>query len=305
MLRAFAEECGPEATARVWNKVLIESAREAAQAATPSARKRLLNNDTRARGALRTAIPEMWGSFEIVDGGCLKAKAALSSKVADPPKPTAPKLTPMEQSLLLAAVKAGGFTSDAVNTVSLDANDADLLRKAAEESEQEARHDADFTRSMCRKADEMLAEYSKLVGDALWSKPIIVETVTGPDNKVRRIIFVRSATAPLFRTHGPIVKHDFRANGKPVNINHESAYPQLDGLKLIRSSVHVKKTHEYYVKGLKYQDGMYFKGYFVVDGQEMEHLARYYQVRGNMVFAITQQEYQDLVNRVAGGYDKT
>ena len=134
-------------------------------------------------------------------------------------------------------------------------------------------------------------------GEALWSDAVTVEQYE--NYPLLRVIFVRSSTAPMFGTHGPTVKHDFRANGKPVTVNHEGMFRQLDNQRLIRSKVVAGKSHEYYVKALQYQEGLYFKGYFVVDGEERAELARFYVCRSGKVVTIDEAEYRRLENEAA------
>jgi hypothetical protein len=76
-------------------------------------------------------------------------------------------------------------------------------------------------------------------------------------------------------------------------------FRQLDSQRLIRSRVVQSKSHEYYVKALQYQEGMYFKGYFVVDGEERHDLARYYICRKGKIESIDEAEYRLLENQAA------
>jgi len=48
-------------------------------------------------------------------------------------------------------------------------------------------------------------------------------------------------------------------------------------------------------------NGMFFKGYFVVDGTEDAQLIppRFYQIQGEHVAVLTEQEYQACQNRLA------
>ena len=347
MFESFFAELGLAAIARVWNKILLGSAREANGCTTESAKGTIRKGDTRTRNAMKHYLGDRWDQFTVIDGGCIEPKvkdptagpapgsaisvtdrpattpafdkmmsdfdrqasgktrpgmnAPAQNRTVEPPKP---KLSPMEQTIMMAATRQGSVTATAVETISpaLNAQDVEALLAAADEADRETRANSDFVVAMCRRADEQLIDLVKKTGDAQWAEPITVEKVQGTDGFTRHIIFVRSATSPLFGTHGPIVKHDFRADGKPVNVNHEAMFKQLDGLKLVRSKVFTSKVREYYVKGLNYRDGMRFKGYFVIDGTEQPNLARYYQVRGGAVVTITEEQYRDLENRAAGKY---
>ncbi len=175
---------------------------------------------------------------------------------------------------------------------------AELLR-GHEESEAAAKKQREFVEWACRHADSEADALQTRAGETLWKDAVSVEAY--PEDPTMKVVLVRSSTAPLFfgGTSGPTVKHDFKANDKPVTFKHERMFRQLDNQKLIRSRVMQAKKHEYYVKGLQYQEGMYFKGYFEVDGVERYDLARFYTIRDGKVMQVTESEYRDIANKAA------
>jgi hypothetical protein len=308
MFKSFYEECSDEAIARVWNKILVGTAKKVVLCSLENARTTLKKGDVRTRGALKHFLGDRWKNFNLIDGGCIEAKAP---PIVSPTYPTPAcdpstskgttekqKLSPMEQQLMFAAAQQGTFTTEAIETIrsTLEPDVIEDLMKAVEETKKTDDALAHFVVSMCRKADQHLENFCQLVGEPLWKNTITIEQ---DENSSLRIILVHSSTAPLFGTK-TIVKHDFRADGKPVNVHHEAMFRQLDGQRLIRSKVFIKGAHEYYVKGLQYRDGMRFKGYFEVNGLDQSHLTRYSQVQGNRVVQITEAQYRDLENQAAG-----
>jgi len=216
---------------------------------------------------------------------------ATPQKAPEPDK----KLSATEQAILVGSRRGIASLPEVVER--LDAEDAEQIRRAVEESEAAEKRLHDFVLWACQKADTEVDLLKAKQGEAVWSDALTVETFG--DHPLMRIILVRSSTAPLLGTHGPTVKHDFRANGKPVTVNHDQMFRQLDSQRLIRSRVVQSKSHEYYVKALQYQEGMYFKGYFVVDGEERHDLARYYICRKGKIESIDEAEYRLLENQAA------
>lgn len=175
-----------------------------------------------------------------------------------------------------------------------------VLAPACDEAARIYKTRQNFVFWAAQKADAELQLLAEKRGDDLWLNAVTVEVF--PDDPNMKVIFVRSSTAPLFgHDGGPIVKHDYRANGLPVTIHHEQMFRQGDNQRLIRSKVIRAKNHEYYVKALRYVDGTFLRGYFTVDGDERSDLARYYQVSGNKVEQINENQYRVAENRKAAG----
>lgn len=218
-----------------------------------------------------------------------------------PAKPTVAvegkKLSRTEQAILLASNKPVAAVQAVLQDMDIDDDEARKFKKDAEEAEANEKRLQEFVLWACQRADSEVLTLREKTGEELWTNAVTVEQY--PNYPLLRVIFVRSSTAPLFKTHGPTVKHDFRANGKPVTINHEQMFRQLDNQRLIRSKVVSGRSHEYYVKALQYQEGMYFKGYFVVDGEEKQDLARYYVCQAGKVVTIDEAEYRRLENEAA------
>jgi hypothetical protein len=289
----------------LWNEHVQAEANETLRQTTETGRSRTVANFKKWR---RTFWNENEARLEKVvertEVGTLRLKRPVQAKPPQPPTLTLPegmKLSATEQAILLSTRKP----IEAVESVlvRLDDSEATEIRRAAEEAEATERRLQDFVLWACEKADAEVDLLKTRTGEALWSNAVTVETFE--PYPLLRIVFVRSSTAPMLGAHGPIVKHDFRANGKPVNTHHESMFRQLDGQRLIRSRVIAGKAHEYYVKALQYQEGMYFKGYFVVEGEERGNgrwgtdLARYYVLRDGKVVSITEAEYRRLENQAA------
>jgi hypothetical protein len=231
------------------------------------------------------------------------AKTTAKARTAQPAVPPVPpgldtkKLSATEQAILIGkSVQQGGGAAPIEKFLSdLDGDAADALRKAAEEALEAERVQQDFVLWACRKADEEVEKLRQREGEGLWSNAVTVESFKTPGDPLRVVLF-RSSTAPF---HTSTVKHDFRANGSHVNHKHDLMFRQFDGQKLIRSKVISGKSHEYYVKALRYQEGMYIRGFFVVDGQEKDDLARHYICKNGKVVAISEMEYRDLENQAA------
>lgn len=184
---------------------------------------------------------------------------------------------------------------------------ADLTSDSAwqqivEQTYQEEQERIEFTRWLGQRTVEELEKLvvpSPKTGEAVWTGAVTVETYS-PNH---RFILFRSSTAPLLGNRGPIVKHDFRANGIPVTINHPQMLRMKDEKtgkmnRVIRSKVLNGKEHEYYCKAMEYQEGMYIKGYFTVNGAERHDLTRYFVCRNGAVHSISEVEYRKLENGI-------
>ena len=244
-------------------------------------------------GTLRWKNKNGAGPTPVADIGIVSPKPATPQKA----KPQTPekKLSATEQAILVGSRRGIAVVPEVVDK--LDANDAEQIRRAVEEVEATEKRLHDFVLWACQRADAEVDVLRSKHGEALWENSLTVETFG--DYPLMRVILVRSSTAPLLGNTGPTVKHDFRANGKPVTINHDLMFRQLDNQRLIRSRIVAGKAHEYYVKALQYQEGMYFKGYFVVDGEERHDLARYYICRNGKIETIDEAEYHSLENQAA------
>lgn len=295
----------------LWNGHVQAEASEMVRQTTEAGRSRTVRNYKRWRAVF-------WGENEARLDLTVERTEVGTLRLKQPPKkPTNPKpvvqevstprvvkstveasntkLSATEKAILLATRKP----IEAVETVlpRLDDSDAKAMQRAAEEAEANEKRLQEYVLWACQRADAEVETLRKKHGEALWSDAVTVEQYA--NYPLLRVIFVRSSTAPMFGAHGPTVKHDFRANGKPVTVNHEGMFRQLDNQRLIRSKVVAGKTHEYYVKALQYQEGMYFKGYFVVDGEERAELARFYVCRSGKVITIDEAEYRRLENEAA------
>lgn len=323
-LDLIIDELTPEQIARVWNRHLATEGKETLQL-TGASKSRIAQSFTDFRRVLRDAFRRNltksvdltpMSSGELASRvrpapGVPETTAPSSVDVVTPaPKPVPAKvgraLSPLEQRMFVASAKAGNVAPEQVaataTDTALDPEVAELLAKAADEAQAQGQLKSDYILWACNRADEIQAAYNQREGEALWTNPILVESFPGkPDWKA---VFVCSSTAPLIRdpsVASPNVKHDFRANEVPVTHAHPLAFKQADGMKIIRSKVIKKGSHEYYVKALEYVDGTFFKGYFVVDGVEDAQAIppRYYQIQGMKVVRLTEQEYQACQNRLA------
>lgn len=169
--------------------------------------------------------------------------------------------------------------------------------KLVEETEANEREYSNFILWACTRASDELKRLTEKSGEYLWTNPITVETYSDQ----YRYILVRSSTAPMFGTHGPIIRHDFRANNRHVNNRHPNMLRQADGQKLIRSKKVNGQDHEYYCKGMQYKEGAFFVGFFVSNGADQDDLARYYVCRNGKIECITKDEYENLENLSAAG----
>ena len=203
-------------------------------------------------------------------------------------------LSVTERAILLSGLQKGTPMETVATEMDLDDKAIEDLSRAVEESNAAERRMKDFVYWAAQRADTEVDALSKRTGEGLWTDAVTVEVC--PSDPTSKFVMVRSSTAPF---HGVTVKHDFRANGKPVNVNHDQMFRQFDGQRIIRSKVIAGRSHEYYAKALQYQEGMYLKGYFTVDGTEKGELTRYYVCRKDKIVRISEAEYRDLENRAA------
>ena len=169
--------------------------------------------------------------------------------------------------------------------------------KLVEETEANEREYSNFILWACTRASDELKKLTEKSGEDVWTNPITVETYSDQ----YRYILVRSSTAPMFGTHGPIIRHDFRANNRHVNNRHPNMLRQADGQKLIRSKKVNGQDHEYYCKGMQYKEGAFFVGFFVSNGADQDDLARYYVCRNGKIERISKDTYETLENLSAAG----
>lgn len=321
--RILAEEITPEQLVSIWNKHIQSEEKHLAKLNRQASYTMVSKNFRGLRSRIKSAIRSKLDKVVRIDGQgrmVLVNKAALplweepAKAVVEQPKSQTPKvealksskdekLSPTEKAILLSTA-GNNYGAVTFSATSLPLNqklelEADI-EKALEEVTKESKRQQDFVMWACKLAD---SELEKLVkkshGEALWDNAVTVESF--PAAPSQKIILVRSSTAPM-RTHGPIVKHDYRAYGKAVTIHHDKMLRQLDGQRLIRSKTFKAKAHEYYVKALQYEEGMYFKGYFQVNGEDETSITRYLVVRKGKIVPITEQEYRECENRVAANY---
>jgi len=293
------EEMTPEQLVRTWNKHLKREAVCLARIKNEASKSRVESNYKRLRKELRTVNEELFERItDTTDEGGLRLKASAKepAKASKASKAdtlqTPPNLTALERSILLSCP-----IESRKNDLVLTEEDKKELTRMADEAMADLQKRQEFIGWACRLADSEADALKLRKGERLWDKAVTVEIF--PVDPTKKIIMVRSSTAPLLGDQGPIVKHDYRANGKPVKVNHEKMFRQADQQKLIRSRVLVAKSHEYYVKCLDYQEGMYFKGYFEVNGIEQQELTRYFVVRNNNIVPINEMEYRELENKTA------
>lgn len=227
----------------------------------------------------------------------------LFEKPAHKPEKQLPKMSETERQIMLAV--SGAVHTPAPFTLPVDDLSEDdkalMVEELAKQEEHFKRHQG-FVQWACRLADSEADRIQKLSGEELWKQALSVETY--PEDPGMKLVFVRSSTAPMLG-QGPIVRHDFRANGKHVSINHDQMFKQLDGQRLIRSRNIKAKDHVYYVKVLQYEEGMYLKGYFQVNDEVREELARYFVVEKGKIRQLNSvTEYRELENRSASGMRK-
>lgn len=297
----------------IWNRLCVAEAAQLVRLRDNSgaAKSRIGKNYTKLRYYFEKANQGYFDEkVERGDNGLLRLKVVplsaekLEPKATEPkkaapvsgtkPVPKAPdtsKLSPTERALLL------GTTVEELGATPLNDDERAEIQRAAEEANALLKKQQDFVEWACRRADAEADLLRTKTGEALWTDAVTVESF--PADPTMRIVFVRSSTAPLFGTHGPSVKHDFRANGVPVTVNHDLMFRQLDNQRLIRSRVIRTNFHEYYVKALKYQEDMYLKGYFRADGEDRHNLTRHYVVSGGKVRQVTDAEYREYENRAA------
>ena len=313
LLDLIVEELSPASIARIWNRHLAREAKETLSLdAQP--KTRVLSGFTDSRRTFREAAfrgPKGLLLTLSATGELKEIGDTTTSPMIEPvqvaPKPAPIKasrpLSPLEQRMLVSKGGKTGYQPSQEVQEELDPEMARQLALAADEAHASIRVQQNFIQWVCIQADTLLMEHQKNEGEALWANPIRV--MVFPEDPTKKATFVLSSTAPLLKNEpgSPNVKHDFRANEVPVTHAHPEAFKQVDGLKVIRSKTHRKGSHEYYVKALNYMNGMYFKGYFVVDGLEDAKTAppRFFQVRGDRAVRISEQDFHDIQARQAAG----
>jgi len=314
LLDLVMKRLSPTDIAGIWNEYLAIESSETLHLSDGS-KKRVANTFTDSRRVFRDAFRRARDKSEKLHLAMTGELEVVGQEKAEPmvvPVPVAPKPAPLKASRPLSAleqrmiVSSGGKVGLTPPGAVMDELDPDMARElalAADEAQQAMAVQQNFIEWTCQEADALLKEHQKNEGEALWSDPIKVRSF--PADLTKKAIFVLSSTAPLMRdvAGSPTVKHDFRANDQPVTHSHPEAFKQADGLKVIRSKVFKKGHHEYYVKALNYVNGMYIKGYFVVDGTEDPNTAppRFYQVRWEQAVRISAEAYQEITNRLAAG----
>lgn len=238
--------------------------------------------DWMQKALVRQGLPLSVDAIEEKLGGAVTSTDPLEQALLEgPPGPPIKPTAPSPEDFLTPEVEA------------------DLLRGVAEDEALKASR-RDFIFLVCSKADELLADLVAAEDkglSALMRPPVIVGVEAG-----KRAILVQSFTVPF---RGITVRHDYKANCRPVVVRHPSMFIQADSQRLVRSKVIEQKKREFYVKGLEYMNGMIFKGYVEAGKRDRDDLATFYQVRGNEVVKITEAEYRQFENLIAAGKDLT
>ena len=174
----------------------------------------------------------------------------------------------------------------------------DSEKKAKERRENEKL----FTSYICDLAtqlsEKMMSDGDTLGVTALQQPPLIVEKYGFKG------VLVQSFTV---ERNGDRFKCDFKANHRAVNIGHPDIIQTLDNNRLIRSNKnrkgYLKGAHEFYVKGLRYAEGMVFMRYLCANGEDQLDLATYYQIDKGEVVETTYARWKEVENLLAAGRD--
>jgi hypothetical protein len=147
-------------------------------------------------------------------------------------------------------------------------------------------------------SEQMMVEGNTMGVTELQQPPRIVEAFGFKG------VLVQSFTV---EKNGDRFKCDFKANQRAVNIGHPDIIQTLDNNRLIRSNKgrdgYIKGAHEFYVKGLRYEEGMVFMQYMCANGEDQLDLANYYQIDNGKVVATTFARWKEVENLLAAGRD--
>ena len=147
-------------------------------------------------------------------------------------------------------------------------------------------------------SEKMMIDGKTLGVTALQQPPIIIHKYGFKG------VLVQSFTV---ERNGDRFKCDFKANQRAVNIGHPDIIQTQDNNRLIRSNTgrkgYIKGAHEFYVKGLRYEEGMVFMRYLCANGEDQSDLATYYQIDNGEVVETTVARWKEVENLLAAGRD--
>jgi hypothetical protein len=195
-----------------------------------------------------------------------------------------------------------------IPTVSEDLSDVtEVLFSGAQESQSLAAQYTARTFTACELADKLLVEHAAMKGEELWAAPVKVfdlKTLCTDIKESYLVVAVCSSTALIDPSQppsrlNPKVKHDFRANDIPVTHSHPAMLEQSHNQRIIRSRSTGRGGQEYYVKLLRYVEGMVFRGYFVVDDIEKADLTTFWIAHKGKILPISETVYHRRLNVLA------
>jgi len=248
----------------------------------------------RKRGDERRAEHRVRAAGGRIRQGYLHWAAWMEDAVSAPLAAPAPVIVlkdPVEQ-----AIFGGRLAIQPDDEVHLDASTMAEIEKQQAEEKAKREERQRFLYTLSSEATMKLSSFDSTKGlSEMVGAPEIVEF------EGKKAIFVYSYTAPRY---GRKIRHDYRANGVPVTTKHPDMVMGEDGQRLIRS-FETTDGAIFYVKVLAYKDGMYFRGYFNVEGNnsDEEKLTRYFQIINGKMTTITALEYQRLENMRSAGLD--
>lgn len=172
----------------------------------------------------------------------------------------------------------------------------DDLAALAEADEQRTKAEKEVIGAISRRADELLEGFTKASGKALNRAPVL-ETIHG-----RPIVFILSYT---LTTPKLTIKHDIKVNGKAAIIKHPKMVRLPNGDHLLRSYPHTDvslgRSSVKYVKALHAEDGMFFFGYYEIDGKQQDQCSEFFQLIKGVLTTITEASYRAAQNRMQMG----
>lgn len=279
----------------LWNKYL--SAEDQLKGYSEVSRKAMKGTFVDLRRVIRSRLlesEEVSERYEFTPDGMLRVRGEAKEAA---PEPDTSHLTPLAKQLLSFAKNKTVPQPPTVADLGFDMDDvtADLAQKSQEydPSLERLNHHRNCVQWVQQRAGEILMERSNLPGSNLFDGALRVEE--NPDLNYA-VVFVCSATAPFTGKDGAIIKHDYRANGDHVNVSHSDMVKMDPKNSVIRSKTIAKGSHEYYVKALKYVEGMVFKGYFVVDGRYAHETTRFFQAINRKLKEISENHYHQYLD---------
>ncbi len=172
----------------------------------------------------------------------------------------------------------------------------DDLAALAEEDERRSKAEKEVIGAISRRADELLEGFVKMSGKELNRAPV-VETIHG-----RPIVFILSYTVT---TPKMTIKHDIKVNGKAAIIKHPKMVRLPNGDHLLRSHPQddpaLGRKSVRYVKALHAEDGMFFFGYYEIDGKQQDQCSEFFQIIKGVLTPISEASYRAAQNRLQMG----